>query len=143
MFRLKTSIALAVALTVGAGAAHFEARAQSTMTPPDPRSDASPSDRTTGGPSINPSSVPGTLPGAPATAPLTPEAWVGLPVVTSEGKSVGQVSQVRPGAGGQSNDIVVKSNDGKTLTVPATMGMINGRTVQLKATSDEVKKMVN
>ena len=142
------SLAFTAAVATLAGAAVYMANAQDTKMPSTtdgklPPAATTPAGKAPAGPSaVTPS---GAAPaGATAAEASKPESWVGMPVISSDGATVGQVASVKPGVDGKTSDLVVKNpSDGKTLTVPGNLASLNGNSVQLKATSDQLGKMVN
>ena len=140
------SLTAAAALAAIAGAAYL-ANAQDTKAPSDAK--VPPAVITPGTAPAKGAAAPSTAPAGPqggATADAAkPDSWIGMPVISADGATVGQVTQVKPSAdGGKTPDLVIKSpSDGKTLTVPGNLASINGRAVQLKATSDQLSKMLN
>jgi hypothetical protein len=77
---------------------------------------------------------------APAEA-SRPESWIGLPVIGSDGSTVGQVTDMRPGADSKSTVLLVQGSDGKTYKVPGSIAAMSGRAVQVAATAAELGKM--
>jgi hypothetical protein len=145
MFNRFQTVTAAAALAAGIGTAAFLANAQDTkptMSPPTAAGKAA-------SPSVAPvaPTPPAATPGAadsgsPAEA-TKPASWVGLPVVTSDGQMLGQVTELKPAADGKSSVLVVKSTgDNKTFVVPSGIAKMSGRSVQLSATSQELKSTV-
>jgi hypothetical protein len=92
-----------------------------------------------------PSAPPATRPAdaAKSTSEASkPEAWNGLPVIASDGKTLGQVSELKPSADGKSSVLMVKGSDGKVYKVPSSISTMQGRAVQVAATAAEIGKFV-
>jgi hypothetical protein len=89
---------------------------------------------------------------APAAATeklaITPERYpaiVGLPVISSDGKTIGQVLSVGPGLNSKSMALSVKpvadlGAKAADVKIPVDRSVLEGRTVQLMVSLDDVKK---
>lgn len=70
-----------------------------------------------------------------------PSAWLGLPVMASDGHLVGIVSEHRQSLDQRPGMLIVRSaDDGQVFAVPAGIAAIDGRTVKLKASAAEIGK---
>lgn len=78
---------------------------------------------------------------SPAEA-ATPASWIGLPVISADGATIGQVSESRPHADGRSFVLVVKAADGKSYDVSSAISTMQGRAVQVAASKAEIGTMV-
>jgi hypothetical protein len=94
-------------------------------------------------PSANPTVAP---PAGETAAPAEaskPASWIGLPVVTADGQTLGQVTELKAAADGKSQILMIKSPaDSKVFAVPSSIAKMTGRAVQLSATSQELKTSV-
>ena len=73
------------------------------------------------------------------------QAIIGMPVITSDGQTVGQVLSVGPGQNTKALAISVKPTEAvgaKTadVKIPLDKAELNGRSVQLMVTMEDVKK---
>ena len=82
-----------------------------------------------------------------AKTEITPQhhqAIVGLPVISSDGQTVGQVLSVGPGTNSKSMSLSVKPVDDlgakSEVKIPVDRAVIDGRTVQLMVNFADVKK---
>lgn len=92
-------------------------------------------------PPATPAAVPADAKKSPAEA-IVPAAWIGLPVISADGTTIGQVTEVRPHADGRSVVLVIKGSDGKMYDVSSALATMQGRAVQVAATAAEIGKMV-
>jgi len=82
---------------------------------------------------------------AAAAATTIPGSWAGLPVISSDGKTVGQVMSVGPGQTSKDMTLYVKPTEelgakSANVQIPQDRAVLEGRTVQLVVSIDDVKK---
>ncbi len=91
----------------------------------------------------------GTSAAAPTQAqPITPDnqkAIIGLPVITADGQTVGQVLSVGPGQNTKALTLTVKpaaevGSKSADVKIPLDKAELNGRSVQLMVSMEDVKK---
>jgi hypothetical protein len=134
------TLAVAATLAAGVGTAAYLANAQNTPPPVPPVAPAAKSAESAAG--APPTSMGAAETKSPGEA-NKPAAWIGLPVVTADGQTLGQVTELKPSADGKSSIIVVKSpNDNTLYSVPSGIAKMSGRAVQLTATAQELKTTV-
>jgi sporulation protein YlmC with PRC-barrel domain len=143
------------ALLVGSGVALAQ---EAPSGAPSPAPSAKPDYPPTGGGSAAPGAA-GVVEAAPGAAAgagagesaagggdLKAAEIVGLPVVGSDGKSIGQVATVNSAPDGKVQDIEVKTGailgfGGSSVKVPADKVVAKGDKIQLSMTTDEFKKL--
>jgi sporulation protein YlmC with PRC-barrel domain len=156
-FKLGSTLAAAVltAAVVGSGVALAQAPPEAPGQAPAAKPDY---------PALPPSTNSGAQPGAAADEETAPAAspdkaagaatgsdlkaadLVGLPVVGSDGKSIGQVATVNSSPDGKVKDIEVKTGailgfGGSNIKVPADKVVTKGDGIQLSMTMEEFKKL--
>jgi hypothetical protein len=135
-----SKVLASTAIAAGVGLASTVGMAQDAkpVTAP-PAAAAKPATGAAGGSTANP-----TAGGAAAPAEASkPASWIGLPVVTADGQTLGQVTELKAAADGKSQVLMVKSPaDSKVFAVPSSIAKMTGRAVQLSATSQELKTSV-
>lgn len=71
-----------------------------------------------------------------------PPSWVGLPVISADGNTIGQVSEYKASADGKSSKLIVKGTESKTYFIPVENARMDGRAVQLTIKSTDIGNLI-
>jgi hypothetical protein len=67
--------------------------------------------------------------------------WLGLPVLSVDGRLIGQVSEVKAGAGTGSPILIIRSQfEGQAFALPAALATHDGRAVKLNVAAQVIGK---